>query len=263
VRRFGLVAVAGILMLALTLSPVSGADRDLTEVHLANGLVYYALGFTEMAVGELRRACELDPTNTDARIALGVAYHDRGEANGALQAYHDVLRIDGDSPYVHGLIGDVYRSQGDYERAKNHYLKAREDEELVAIPCYGLGVLAEEAQDQTSAMEYYREVLDAAPDHVDTALRLAGLLKETGDIDGALQVLTEANRYNPREPEIHYQWGLLYLQKEAYSEAFHEFDRVLQLQSGHPGAQQELRRLEQMLQDRVEPSSDPSSKNNI
>jgi tetratricopeptide (TPR) repeat protein len=252
-----LFVLAGLLVIVTMLNPVAGADGESTDVHFTNGLVYYALGFTDMATRELQRVCELAPTNVEARMALGMAYQAKGDLNNALKAYQEILSVDDSLLYIHGLIGDVYRSKGDGKKAQFHYLKAREDTELVVIPSYGLGVLAEEAGDLAIAIDYYREVLDIGPDHVDTALRLAHLLSLTGDIDGGLQVLSEANRYNPREPELHYQWGLLYLEKADYNEALHEFDRVLQLESGHEGARQELRKLESLLnKDRPDPLQD-------
>lgn len=251
-RRYILLILAGILAASLSLSPVSSADRDLPEVHFTNGLVYYALGFTEMATKELLRVCELDPTNTEARVALGVAYQAKGETNSALKAYEEALSIDSGLLHVHGLIGDIYRIKGDSGKARFHYLEAREDPEIVAVPCYGLGVLAEDEGDTAGAIAYYREVITVAPDHVDAALRLSYVLRETGEIDEALQVVSEANRYDPRSPELHYQWGLLYLDKKEYSKAEHEFDRVLQLEKGHPGARWQLQNLESRGREKLE-----------
>ncbi len=246
-RRYLPLILAGVLAASLTVSPVSSADRDLSEVHFANGLVYYALGFTEMAAKELRRVCELEPANSEVRVALGMAYQAKGELDNALKFYQEALSIGGNLLHIHGLIGDIYRAKGDSGKARNHYLKARQDPELVAIPCYGLGVLAEEAGSTTEAIQNYREAIEAAPDHVDTALRLSHLLKESGATDDALQVITEASRYNPRNAELHYQWGLLYVQMEDYDRAQHEFDRVLQLEKGHPGARREIENLESLF----------------
>ena len=246
-RRYLLLILAGILAVCLSISPVSGADRDLPNVHFANGLVYYALGFTEMATKEFQRVCELEPANSEVRVALGIAHQAKGDLNAALKAYEEALRIDSSLLHVHGLIGDVYRAKGDGNKAQAHYLKAREDPELLAIQCYGLGVLAEDAGDTELAIEHYQAVLTAAPDHTDAALRLAHLLRKNDAIDDALEVVSEANRYNPRNPELHYQWGLLYLEKEDYIRAEHEFDRVLQLERSHAGARRELKNLEGML----------------
>ena len=246
-RRYVLFTLAGLLAIVAILNPTAIADGESTDVHFTNGLVYYALGFTDMATRELKRVCDLAPSNIEARMALGMAYQAKGDLDNALKTYHEILDLDNSLLYVHGLLGDVYRGKGDGEQAKSHYLKAKEDEELVVVPTYGLGVLAEESGDIDLAVGYYREVLEIGPDHVDTALRLADLLSHTGDVEGGLQVLTEANRYNPREPELHYKWGLLHMQKANYSEALHEFDRVLQLEGGHRGARQELRKLEALL----------------
>lgn len=242
-RRYILLILAGILAASLSLSPVSGADRDLPEIHFTNGLVYYALGFTEMATKELQRVCELDPADNEARVALGMAYQAKGDLGSALKAYEEALQIDSGLVHVHGLMGDIYRAKGYSGKARYHYLEARKDPDLVVVPCYGLGALAEDVGDMPEAIRNYREVAIVAPDHVDAALRLAYLLRETGEIDEALQVVSEANRYNPRNPELHYQWGLLYLDKEEYSRAEHEFDRVLQLQRDHAGALQQLEEL--------------------
>lgn len=246
-RRYVVFILAGLLAVVAMLNPTAIADGESTDVHFTNGLVYYALGFTDMATRELRRVCDLAPNNIEARMALGMAYQAKGDLDNALETYQEILKLDDSLLYIHGLLGDVYRDKGDGEKAKAHYLKAKEDTELVVIPTYGLGVLAEEAGDIDLAVGYYREVLETGPDHVDTALRLSDLLSQSGDVEGGLEVLVEANRYNPREPELHFRWGLLHLQEAKYNEALHEFERVLQLESGHRGARQELRKLEVLL----------------
>jgi len=249
-RRHILFMLAGILALGVTLAPVSSADLNRGDIHLTNGLIYYALGFHDLAVKELRQAAALDPGNSEVRVALGMAYQVKGDLQAALAVYREALEMDDSALYVHGLMGDIYRVRGDKEKARAHYLAAMEDPELVALPAYGLGVLAEEEGDWDAAVERYRQVLEAAPDHADSAVRLAALLRRSGAAAEALEVVENAQRYNPRVAELHYLGGLLYRELERYDEAKHAFDRALHLDQNHDGARRALDDLENLLNQR-------------
>ncbi len=247
-RRHILFILAGILAIAVTLAPVSSANRTRADIHFTNGLIYYALGFQDLAIKELQQAAALDPGNSEVRVALGMAYQTKGNWQAALAAYTEALQIDDSLLHVHALMGDIYRIRGEREKARVHYLAAMEDPELVAVPGYGLGVLAEEAGDWDTAVERYRQVLDAAPGHAESATRLAELLRQRGASDEALAEIETAQRYNPRVPELHYLGGLLYLELGRYEEAEHAFDRTLQLDENHDGAPRALQELERLQQ---------------
>jgi len=109
-----------------------------------------------------------------------------------------------------------------------------------------LGLLAEEAGDRQAAVERYRQVLEAAPDHAESAARLAVLLHQDGAVEEALEGIENALRYSPRTAELHYLGGLFYLELEKYEEAEHAFDRALQLDENHDGARRALKRLEDL-----------------
>ena len=247
-RRHILFILAGILAISITLAPVSSANRSRADIHFTNGLIYFALGFQDLAITELQKAASLEPGNSEVRVALGMAYHAKGDWQAALAAYGEALRVDDSLLHVHGLMGDIYRVRGDKEKARAHYLRAMEDSELVAVPAYGLGVLAEEAGDRKTAVERYRQVLEAAPDHAESAARLAALLHQDGAVEEALEVVENAQRYNPRVAELHYLGGLFYLELEKYEEAEHALDRTLQLDENHDGARRALRQLESLRQ---------------
>ncbi|NLK08799.1 MAG: tetratricopeptide repeat protein [Firmicutes bacterium] len=254
-RRQILIFLAGLVIAAVLLNPIAVAENESAEVHFVNGLVYYALGFTDMAARELKRATELAPEDIEARIALGAAYQGKDDFDNAITTYQGILDLDDSLTYVHCLLGDAYRAKDNADKARFHYLKAKDDDELIVGPAYGLGTLAEAAGDTELAMKYYQEALAASPDHVGAALQLVGILGGQGNVEEGLDVLIDANRYNPREPELHYMWGLLHIQEANYADALHEFERVLQLDEDHKGAQLELRRVKDLLEDDDEPSN--------
>ena len=72
------------LVCAVTVAPISSANRTSADIHFTNGLIYYALGFHDMAIKELQQAAASDLGDTEVRVALGMAYHAKGDWQAAL-----------------------------------------------------------------------------------------------------------------------------------------------------------------------------------
>ena len=64
----------------------------------------------------LRAAVAVRPDNVAARGNLGIALYDKGDLDGAIAAYREVLRLDPRSVLAHNNLGNALRDKGDLGR---------------------------------------------------------------------------------------------------------------------------------------------------
>lgn len=168
-------------------------------------------------------------------VSLSGKYLDQGLLEAALDACHEVIRLDMDYLPIHLRMGEVYERQGRPEEALAKY--------QLLIDTFRVRGEPEQAIDV-----YYR-FIELSPDTVNARSRLAELLRNANRTDEAVvQLVQVANTYmrlgqtnkaleefrrliqwSPRNREVHTQYGLALLRLERYEAALGEFRRALEL----------------------------------
>ena len=116
----------------------------------------------------------------------GTELFERGDGNGALQAYKKALEIDPDNADIHHSIGVVYALKEDYDRASVHYHKAIRlqphnidmKKGLADFYCFSLGRIKD-------AMEIYLEVLSVRPRDTEILLVMGNICTAVDRFDDA------------------------------------------------------------------------------
>lgn len=190
--------------------------RDLVDRFPDDAAAWYALARAEERAGDAtdaedarRRAVALDPVLADAELF---------EA--------DALWMNGD----YALALDAYRSYR-RERPRGPYL------------AYGLrreaGCLARLGKDD-DAIATLRRVVVLAPDHADTRLDLAVLLRSRGDLAGAVAELQTARRILPDQGTYALALGTTYAQLGRLDDALEQVEAAVALRPSWAQAQQNL-----------------------
>lgn len=154
-------------------APAVSAFRALTVSHSDEPAAWYGLARALEAQGQgpeaaaaRRRAAELDPVLEHEDLFEGDALWWNRKWEAALDRYQVYWKTKPESPFA-----------------------------TFALRRIG-GCLAHLHRDE-EAIEAYRSVLARAPDHADTRMDLALLLRARGDLDGAVRELREARRILP------------------------------------------------------------------
>lgn len=140
--------------------------REDPRVLYNRALAWEALGKTENALADDRRAVELDPTYALAHINLGRLLYQRGER----------------------------------DEARAHFAEAARFGPMLAMPLFNLGVLAGEERRYDRAVEYYRQAIAREPGFADARANLSVALLALGRPAEAVAELKEALRRDPENP---------------------------------------------------------------
>ncbi len=82
------------------------------------------IGDPAYAIEKLKKAAELDPTNADIFINLGINYIKINDGTNAYEAYTNALRVDPKNAKANFRLGKLFQSQGNKEKFLEYYNNA-------------------------------------------------------------------------------------------------------------------------------------------
>ena len=238
-------------MLKIQKDDMKGAEEVFKEVlqkspnyapaHLRLGIIYGMTGRRKSAMASYNKALEINPYEIDALVNIVKSYVKGKSFANALSICKAHIQMVKDVPTaaarVDDLSGKIYAAKGEMEKAKQHFVKAIENdpylmsshlaltdiyykEENVGqvithyentlnenpkfLPGYMILGSIYERQDQPEKAEIiYRKVLEIEKDFAPAANNLAFNLAERGvNIEEALQLAEQAKEKRPDDPFV-------------------------------------------------------------
>ena len=240
-------------------------DPKMAEAQLNLGILLLEK-YPAAAVGPLRRAMELLPSQSRPRFLLGVAQERSGDLAGAAEAFESASHLNTGDTEALTHLGGVYLQLKKPADAEKKFRMALENQPKSTPALRGMA-LSLDAQGKPEAVEAYRSYLAAAPQDSTArtrfvqllvankqfdealaetekpprgqapaldALRLrADILIGQNKLDEAIAALKEAIALAPQDAQLHAGLGRLYLQKRDFAEAERELKIAIQLDKGN------------------------------
>lgn len=110
------------------------------EGYYLKGMVYKSLSDTTRAISSFMTALQVEPTYRDAMIQLGIMNGMKGDAI-ALKYYDNAYALDTMDVFPIYARGVFYQDRGDYETAKQEYVRAILKDRNYANSYYNLGYI--------------------------------------------------------------------------------------------------------------------------
>ncbi len=238
-------------------------DDEDAGAYEKRGRALSMLGRNDEALEALRRAVALDGENVTTLLALGAALAKSGNVDEAALQFRAAYKQAPDNAEVLVALGMAVREQKDYDEAKGYLEKAISIDASLGAAHYELGILFNRMNDTAKAeaelskavqlipnesrawyvygeifrlqerpeeaIEAYRKAVKLDPPHPKAAAKLALLLIEQKDFDGAEKVLTVAIRKDGKNPTNYLNLGMVFAAKRKNSQAIEMFQKFLDL----------------------------------
>ena len=191
-------------------------ERTLVRADLGEGLAL----ISELA--------DMAPDNDELWSLLGETAFEMGELQEACAAFEKVLSLRG--PHLESLIylGTVASDLGDWDRAEQVLMTAKELDPNAFLPNFTLGALAGMKGRPDQAVKYLETAISL--DRIPQAYYLLGAnLLEMGRTGSAIKAFKEAVSLAPDFEEALYQLGVAYLRRGWSRRALETFRSVLRL----------------------------------
>ena len=247
----------------LYLEQVKAIEPRSALIYTVSGDFYRQKGDKAKAVAEYRKATELDPDNFEAHFELASLYLEQKEYKKSEEFFFSALRIKPDEArvrtkvaqlyfeqglkaqavqflkqlskayplnpqYVAGL-GKIYTLAGDFNFAKEAYLKALslDDQHLEALE--GLAQTYESEEAYPKAIETYKKLIRIDPSDAKWYFLQAKLFEKIGNIEEALKHFKLSVQINFNYPLAHFHIAGIAVSMGNFNEAENEYKKEIQI----------------------------------
>jgi tetratricopeptide (TPR) repeat protein len=164
-----------------------------------------------------------------AHYNLGIALHDRGEADQAITHYRQAIALRPGYAEAHYNLGRLLAEKGESNDAINHYEAALAINSADAEAHNNLGATLFQAGRVDDAIAHYQKALAVRPDHTDASCNLAAALLSKGDLNGAISYYLTCVAALPNHAEAQYNLASALLRKGRFDEAIVHYEKALEL----------------------------------
>ncbi len=168
------------------------------RVHHGAALVHSAHGRTDAAIGELRRALEIDPGDASLWLILGHQYRAKGLAEETVGAYREAIRLRPNYWTAYNWLGSFHYRRGQYAEAEQAFRFVTRIAPNQTAGYTNLGGIFAATGRLSEAVEMFRKSIELAP----TAAAYSNLgncyyrMKRHQEAAGAME---QATRMQPKE----------------------------------------------------------------
>jgi tetratricopeptide (TPR) repeat protein len=192
--------------------------------------------------GELaaRRACELEPRNSEARTILGNVLWMRGRLADAEREFQKVLAKEPHNAEAEFGLGNVAYSEGKIEEAAVHFARSFAEFPITAMVANNLAGALLDLGRTDEALKYFGEAVRLDPKLGRARANYATLLAKAGRVGEAIPEFEAAVRLLPKEVEARGNLGMAYQLAGSISAARVQYEEVLRLEPGNVAARARL-----------------------
>ncbi|MGH9447395.1 MAG: tetratricopeptide repeat protein, partial [Terriglobia bacterium] len=222
-------------------------DYQNAELSLKKGKQDFLQRHWAQAEKEMRKVTQLEPSNVEARSALGYVLSREGRWNAAIAEYRRALALDPDQGPVHYNLGVALDKEHHLRQAIVEYRRAIKLDANDAKAYYAVGVDLYQEADWPGAAAEFRDALRLQPRDSNShcGLGLAELHEQ--NVDAAIPELREALRMNPQNAQAHAGLGGALLRKGKQRAALQEFRVAAALQPADASYQADFQQLWRQL----------------
>lgn len=186
----------------------------------------YNLGTFLLNAGELQEArwelrrIPADSTHySDALIAIGVSHESDEEIEAAASYFEKVAILEPQRSDVHAKYGQLLLDLERYPEALAAFNVATELDPKSFCGWHNKGIIYVQMNEDELAINSFRNALDICPDSAWSAINMAVLLRDQGELRHAIDALLEVYKHNPNDVTILQNLGAYYSYIEDYSQA--------------------------------------------
>jgi len=184
-------------------STSSGDARKVHEVTahstLADAFALHQQGKLAEAEAQYRAILAEAPDHPGTHHLLGVAQHQLGRHEAALDSITRAIALNGDEPNYHSNLGAVYRALRRFDDAVASYRRALVLKPDFAAALHNLGLALQQQGQLAAAQRAFEQALQLTPDDIDALFNLANVLMARGEMEKAvdhyLKVVGKAPHY--------------------------------------------------------------------
>jgi|GEM_PF-1667535 len=176
-----------------------------------------AQGQLKQASKKIKKAQQKQAKSSELKRLEGIVKLHQSKLLLAEKDFKRAIELDSRNATAMSNLAFIKQQKRDYQESEAWLLKAIEINPQSIDAQHQLGIVANAQNKYEMAEQQFNYVLEQCPTHNDCLINLAVLLKNKGDIDGAIKYLQQALAINPMQPQIY--WILANLKSYEFSQS--------------------------------------------
>ena len=167
------------------------------NVNLTAGQIFMQKQEFETALPYVKKAVELEPSNTKSIRNLAQIYYDIGQLEESIQTYEVAINKETDPKVKADLyfnLGILYNRVGNLEEAEYNFTNSLDENPDDVEAVMGMAQVFENAEKWRKAEKFYRELIAVDPDNPEHYRGMSRVLLQQGEPDESQRYLEKAKR---------------------------------------------------------------------
>lgn len=182
-------------------------------------------------IADAAKAKTGDPLRGIDLYAAGAQAYRRGDRETALAQLSQAVRQNPNLRMAQAMLGDLYRTKGDFRNAAVHYEKASQLDPYTLANHYNLGLMYQYLNRLKEAAVAYLKALDLNPRDLKSNMNLGTVYLALGQTDEAVNYLERATMIDGSSGEAWSNLGVAYDSRGKTSLAERAYRKALELDS--------------------------------
>ncbi|MFL9904290.1 tetratricopeptide repeat protein, partial [Paraburkholderia fungorum] len=194
------------------------------EVHSTLGVALIETNQLDAAVESCLRAVEIRPDFAEAHSNLGIAFNELGRFDEALASCRRALEIRPDFAEAHNTLGGISNHLERFDEAVLHCCRAIQIRPNFVLAYCNLGAALNSLGRFADAIASYHQAIEIDPRHVDAHYNMGNALRDLGQVDAALDSYRRALGIDPVFHKATWNLGLTMLTQGRYAEGWPHYE---------------------------------------
>lgn len=193
--------------------PAVPAEHNISVRSFRKGLGFLELAMMDEAIAEFKQVAAIEPDLLLARLCLGVAYAEKGQAHEAMRELRLVQALTEDRQMhaiVHNALGNLYAGAERYDQARQEFEQAVELAPDFVAARFNLAAAYYNLQEYEKSLLNFLAVKDDFPRDWEIYFYLGKVQKKVGNDGEALVNLLKSAYLAPGQFCVFLELGLLY-----------------------------------------------------
>jgi tetratricopeptide (TPR) repeat protein len=183
--------------------------------------LYEQVGGKEEAIRFYTKAVEMKPNYKQALYNLGNLYRDTGNYKIALAVYSRLIHFYPKYARAYLNMGLIFNALGDPQRAREFYLKVSNLEPENGDAYFNLGYLSESQGELSEAVNYYEKAVEVSPKNAEAYYNLGNAYANLGQSGEAIASYLKTVGINPKHQDAYVNLSILSFKSGDFQGAIH------------------------------------------
>ena len=130
-----------------------------------------------------------------------------------------LVEKDPDSKIAHKMLAEIYEKEGGIRRAIDEYVKVVDLDGEAYDSYYRIAVLLKELGNKDDSLDMLTKLVNKKPDYLEAAIALSDALCEQERYKEAISIMNESLKHHPNNFDIYYNMGMIYTMLNDFSSA--------------------------------------------